>query len=382
MTEALQESRIRQQLASARRVVIKLGSSLLTNRQTGLEQARIEALADEVHALLDAGREVVLVSSGAVAEGCARMGFETRPTVLQDLQAAAAVGQVGLIAAYERAFLRGNRHAAMVLLTHDDFADRERYLNARATLSRLLALGVVPVINENDTVANDEIRFGDNDTLAGLVTNLIQAEVCILLTDTEGLRKEDPRSNPDAELVRFSRADDPALRAMAGPSGAFGRGGMVTKVKTARLAMRSGAHTIIADGRTPGTVTAVLAGQTIGTLLAATVRPMDARKRWIAGHMRPRGDVQVDAGAVRALGAGRSLLSVGVTAVRGEFRRGEVVRLLDASGGVLGQGLVNYPSDEAGKLIGVASGDMHARLGYMNEPELVHRDNLVLFEGE
>ena len=380
MSEMPEESQVRAQLAGARRVVIKLGSSLLTDRASGLAQERIDALAGEVHGLLDAGRQVVLVSSGAVAEGCARLGFSERPTVLQDLQAAAAVGQVGLIAAYERAFLRGARHAAIVLLTHEDFADRERYLNARATLTRLLALGVVPVINENDTVATDEIRFGDNDTLAGLVTSLIQAEVCVLLTDTDGLRREDPRTNPDAALVRFARADDPSLRGMAGPSGAFGRGGMVTKVKTARLAMRSGAHTVIADGRGEGTVTRVLAGEPVGTLLAAAVPPMDARKRWIAGQMKARGDVHVDAGAAGALARGRSLLSVGVTAVTGDFRRGEVVRLLGPDGTVLGQGLTHYPADEARKLIGAGSSDMLDLLGYVNEPELVHRDNMVLFE--
>ena len=380
MSSTISPEHVREQVVTSRRIVIKLGSSLLTEPGSGLAGARVEALAEEVHTLLDAGREVILVSSGAVAEGCVRLGFQERPTVLQDLQAAAAVGQVGLIAAYERAFARKGRHAAIVLLTHEDFADRERYLNARATLTRLLALGVVPVINENDTVATDEIRFGDNDTLAGLVTNLVQADVCVLLTDTEGLREADPRAQPDAPLVEFARADDANLRAMAGPSGAFGRGGMITKVKTARLAMRSGAHTVIADGRREDVVTDILRGEPIGTLLAATVPPMDARKRWIAGQLKARGDLHLDAGAANALTQGRrSLLSVGVTDVAGDFRRGEIVRLLGPSGDVLGQGLVHYSSDEARKLLGAASSEMFDRLGYVNEPELVHRDNMVLF---
>ena len=372
---------MRASLRKARRVVIKLGSAMLTQGGDQLAHERIGALAEEVLELLERGIEVVLVSSGAVAEGSGRLGFADRPQAVHDLQAAAAVGQVGLIAAYQQAFERGNRNAAIVLLTHDDFADRERYLNARATLNRLLELGAVPVINENDTVATDEIRFGDNDTLAGLVTNLLQADVCILLTDTEGLRRGDPRVEPDAELVDFARADDASLRAMAGPSGALGRGGMLTKIKTARLAMRSGAHTVIADGRLRGVVGQVLAGENVGTLLAATVERLDARKRWIAGQLRARGDLVIDDGAAQAIVSGqRSLLGVGVVDVVGRFRRGDVVRLVTRAGQPVAQGLVNYSDTEALKLAGVSSSEMASRLGYVNEPELVHRDNLVLLD--
>jgi len=374
------EAELRNSLLGSRRVVIKLGSALLTNPHTGLERARIESLVGQVHTLLDRGVEVVLVSSGAVAEGCVRLGLKERPDSLTALQAAAAVGQVGLMAVYEQLFQARNRHAAMVLLTHEDVAHRERYLNARSTLNRLLELGVTPVINENDTVATEEIRFGDNDTLGGLVANLIEAEVLVLLTDAEGLFESDPRVRADAPLVHFAAAHDRALDAMAGPGGPFSRGGMVTKLTGARYAADSGAHTLIAPGRMDNVIVRILSGERIGTLLAAEVAPRDARKRWIAGQLRSKGVVILDAGAVRAvMQTGGSVLCVGVRAVGGEFHRGEVVRLEDEAGQAVGQGIINYSSVEASKLAGAATRDIETRIGYVNEPELIHRDNLVLY---
>jgi glutamate 5-kinase len=270
----------------------------------------------------------------------------------------------------------------MVLLTHDDLADRQRYLNARATLEKLLELGVIPVINENDTVATDEIRFGDNDTLAALVTNLLQADALIILTDTDGLHEEDPRRHPGSPLVSWADAGDEHLDAMVvGVPGQLGRGGMVTKLKAARIAARSGAHTVIAGGREPDVLTRIFAGEAVGTLLTASILPLDARKRWIAGQLRARGDLVLDAGAVEAVSTrGVSLLPVGVVAVRGRFVRGDVVRCLDADGQVIGQGLVNYSSEEAQRLIGAASSEIGKRLGFVLEPELVHRDNLVVLK--
>jgi glutamate 5-kinase len=290
------------------------------------------------------------------------------------------VGQMGLVQAYEEAFAAHGRHTAMVLLTHDDLADRQRYLNARATLDTLLQMGVIPIINENDTVATDEIRFGDNDTLAALVANLLQADLLIILTDTDGLHERDPRHDPNAPVVPWARAEDEHLDAMVGEGiGALGRGGMVTKLKAARIAARSGAHTIIAGGREPRILTRLFEGELLGTLLTASVTPLDARKRWIAGHLRAKGDLVLDAGAVEAVThRGVSLLPVGVVAVRGTFRRGDVVRCIDGDGRVVGQGLVNYSSDEAARLMGAASAEIDARLGYRLEPELVHRDNLVV----
>jgi len=377
------EQQIRDQLGSARRVVVKVGSSLLTEPGSGLARRRIETWCEDIHELLTGARQILLVSSGAVAEGVARLGLKARPTTVHGLQAAAAVGQMGLVQAYEQAFAVHGRHTAMVLLTHDDLADRQRYLNARATLNSLLELGVIPVINENDTVATDEIRFGDNDTLAALVANLLQAEALIILTDTDGLYEQDPRSNAQAELVSCADASDQRLDAMVGGAvGELGRGGMLTKLRAARIAARSGANTVIAGGRQPGVLAGILRGEPIGTLLTASVLPLDARKRWIAGHLRAKGDLVLDAGAVEAVcHRGVSLLPVGVTAVRGRFVRGDVVHCVDAAGRVVGQGLVNYSSDEAQRLIGAASTDISTRLGYTLEPELVHRDNLVVLDG-
>lgn len=366
-------------LASAGTIVVKIGSALLTGPERGLAAELVDSLGEEISRLVDAGRRVLLVSSGAVAEGVSRLGLKSRPELIHELQAAAAVGQMGLVQAYERAFARHGRHAAVVLLTHDDMANRQRYLNARATLTTLLDFGAVPVINENDSVATDEIRFGDNDTLAALVTNLLQADLLIVLTDAAGLQAEDPRQNPAAELIKIADAADQRLDAMVGGSGALGRGGMITKLKAARLAARSGAHTVIANGADPAVLSRIIAGDDIGTLLTASVSPLDARKRWIAGQQRAKGQLRLDSGAANALiNRGVSLLPVGVTQVEGEFLRGELVQCVDAEGRIVAQGLSNYSSEDARKVLGAGSGEIGAKLGYSLEPELIHRDNLVV----
>ncbi len=370
---------IRRQLAGSDTVVIKVGSALLSDPEQGLAAELVDALGEEIVGLLENGRRVLLVSSGAVVEGISRLKLRTRPEAVHELQAAAAVGQMGLVQAYERAFARHGRHAAVVLLTHDDLANRQRYLNARATLTTLLDFGAVPVINENDSVATDEIRFGDNDTLAAMVTNLLQADLLIVLTDIDGLYAADPRQKPDAELVDFADAADETLDAMVGGSGAFGRGGMITKLKAARLAARSGAHTVIANGSDPTVLRRILAGEPVGTLLTASVSPLDARKRWIAGQQRVKGRLTLDAGAVNALkNRGVSLLPVGVVAVTGEFSRGELVACEDGDGLVVAQGLANYSSAETRKMLGAGSTEIGEKLGYSLEPEIIHRDNLVV----
>jgi glutamate 5-kinase len=376
------EQQQRERLGLARRVVVKVGSALLSDPATGLARQRIRMWCEEIHRLLGRDRQILLVSSGAVAEGVARLGLKARPSTVHGLQAAAAVGQMGLVEAYEQAFAAHGRHTAMVLLTHEDLADRQRYLNARATLNTLLDLGVIPVINENDTVATDEIRFGDNDTLAALVSNLLQADLLIILTDTDGLYEQDPRRDPGAPMVGWADAADPRLDGMVGGSaGALGRGGMLTKLRAARIAARSGANTVIAGGRSPDVLGRILGGEPIGTLLTTSILPLDARKRWIAGHLRAKGDLVLDDGAVGAVTSrGVSLLPVGVVAVRGRFSRGDLVRCLDGTGRVIGQGLVNYSSEEAARLAGAASSEIAGRLGYCLEPELVHRDNLVVLD--
>ncbi|MFW6094303.1 MAG: glutamate 5-kinase [Pseudomonadota bacterium] len=380
--EATEEQQ-RQRLARARRVVIKVGSALLTDPITGLARDRIRTWCQEIQQLASGDRQILLVSSGAVAEGVARLGLSRRPSTVHGLQAAAAVGQMGLVEAYEQAFASHGRQTAMVLLTHEDLADRQRYLNARATLNSLLELGVIPIVNENDTVATDEIRFGDNDTLAALVSNLLQADLLVILTDTNGLYEQDPRREPRAPLVHWADAVDPRLDAMVGEGpGELGRGGMVTKLKAARIAARSGADTVIAGGQQPAVLARILAGEAVGTMLSASILPLDARKRWIAGQLRAKGDLVLDAGAVEAITSrGVSLLPVGVVAVRGRFDRGDVVRCLDSRGRVVAQGLVNYASEEAERLAGAASADIGKRLGYSLEPELVHRDNLAVLAG-
>jgi len=372
----------RQRLTRARRWVVKIGSSLLTSSGRGLDRAAIERWAQELVGLRRLGHDVVLVSSGAVAEGVLRLGLSERPERIHELQAAAAVGQMGLIQAWEAAFARHGLHTALVLLTHDDLAHRGRYLNARSTLRTLLDHGVIPVINENDTVATDEIRFGDNDTLGALVANLLEVDVLMLLTDQSGLRERDPRLDASAPRIDVALAQDPALDAMAGrgsAAGALGRGGMYTKVRAARLAARSGACTLIANGQEAGIIGRLVDGQDEGTLLLPETGRLAARKRWIAGHLQTRGKLIVDAGAVMALREqGRSLLAVGVVDVVGDFQRGEVVSCCDESGQEVARGLVNYAADETARIRGSASSDIMSRLGYAGEAELVHRDNLVL----
>ena len=366
--------------ATATRVVVKVGSTLVTNDGRGLDLAAVARWAAEIAALKRGGRDVVLVSSGAIAEGMQRLGWTRRPHAIHELQAAAAVGQMGLVQAYEAAFAKYGLHTAQVLLTHDDLADRRRYLNARTTLLTLLRLSVIPIINENDTVTTDEIRFGDNDTLGALVTNLIEAHVLVLLTDQQGLYTADPRRDPHATLVRDATAGDPALEAMAGGSGsALGRGGMLTKILAAKRAARSGASTIIAYAREPDVLTRLAAGEAVGTALAAATGSLAARKQWLADHVRLAGVLRLDAGAVRALAHdGKSLLPIGVVAVEGEFERGEVVGCVAPDGREIARGLVNYGAAETAKILRKASAEIEGILGYVDEPELIHRDNLVL----
>ncbi len=379
MIDAAQAEAARAKLAAAECALIKVGSATLTASGRGLA---LDAIADwcaQILSQIERGRRLALVSSGAVAEGRARLGWGEAPADLPGLQAAAAVGQAGLVGAYESAFAQHGRRTALVLLTHEDLADRNRYLNARSTLTRLMDLGIVPIVNENDTVATEEMRFGDNDTLAAEVASLLSADLLILLTDVDGLHEQDPHRQSGAPVIRHAAAEDPRLEALAGPGGRLGRGGMVTKVRAARIAARSGAHTVIANGRRPQVLQRIFSGAEEGTLLAASLPPLLARKRWIAGLRRPPGELVLDSGAARALRAsGCSLLPVGVTALRGEFRRGEAVLCVTESGEAVAQGLVNYASDEASRILGLDSGQIQKALGYAREPELLHRDNLVL----
>ena len=353
---------------------------LLTADGVGLDEEAITGWVGQMVALRRAGIELVLVSSGAVAAGMSRLGWKERPHSLHELQAAAAVGQMGLVQTWESHFARHGIHTAQVLLTHDDLSNRKRYLNARSSLATLLELGVVPVVNENDTVVTDEIRFGDNDTLAALVSNLVEAPLLVILTDQHGMFDRDPRQHSDAQLLDCVRADDPSLDTMAGGSaGALGRGGMQTKLRAARLAARSGARTLIASGRQPDILTALAAGEPHGTLLLPEQGPLVARKQWLAGHLQIRGRLFLDPGAVQVLRqSGSSLLTVGVNAVEGAFSRGEVVACIDPSGNEIARGLANYSADETRRLLGKPSHEIEAILGYVNEPELIHRDNLVL----
>ena len=367
-------------VAAARRLVVKVGSSLVTNEGRGLDHAAVARWAAEISALRREGREVVLVSSGAIAEGMQRLGWAARPKAIHELQAAAAVGQMGLVQAYEAAFAGYGLHTAQILLTHDDLADRRRYLNARSTLRTLIALSVIPIINENDTVTTDEIRVGDNDTLGALVTNLIEADVLVLLTDQQGLYTADPRRDSQSTLVRTARAGDPALEAMAGGAGSeIGRGGMLTKVLAAKRAARSGASTVIACGREPDVLTRLAAGEAVGTALVAEAQTLAARKQWLADHVQLAGRLVLDAGAVRALSReGKSLLPIGVVAVEGSFERGEVVGCFAPDGREVARGLVNYGAADAARILRKPSSQIEAILGWVDEPELIHRDNLVL----
>lgn len=366
-------------LAKARRIVVKVGSSLVTNEGKGLDHAALARWAEQIAQLVEEGRQVVLVSSGAIAEGLQRLGWSKRPKALHELQAAAAVGQMGLVQAYESVFRQHGLHAAQVLLTHEDLADRTRYLNARTTLLSLLGLRVVPVINENDTVSTDEIKLGDNDTLGALVTNLIEADCLVILTDQRGLYTADPRKHADAQFVHEARAGDPELERMAGGAGSsVGTGGMLTKILAAKRAARSGAHTLIASGREPNVLLRLAAGELIGTQLIAEKATLAARKQWMADHLQMRGRLVLDEGAARALAAGgKSLLPVGVKLVQGEFERGEVIACVDGQGNEIARGLVNYSAAEARRIAGRPSSEIESLLGYVDEPELIHRDNLV-----
>ena len=367
-------------ISRCQRWVVKIGSALLTNDGKGLAVDAIDDWVAQIADLRQAGREVLLVSSGAVAEGITRLGWTQRPHALHELQAAAAIGQMGLVQAYESRFQKFGLHTAQVLLTHEDLSHRQRYLNARSTLRTLLDLGVIPIVNENDTVTTDEIRLGDNDTLAALVANLVEADVLVLLTDQQGLLDGDPRSNPSARLVPEALAGDPALEKMAASSaGALGRGGMLTKVRAAARAARSGTVTLIASGHEPAVLQRLAADERLGTCLRPSSGAVAARKQWLAGQLRVRGRLMLDDGAVKVLrGAGSSLLPVGVTRVEGEFVRGDLVVCLAPGGEEVARGLVNYNAAESAKIIGQPSRRIEALLGYVDETELIHRDNLVL----
>ena len=379
-----QNNNVSEVLRSARRIVVKVGSSLVTNEGRGLDEAAIGEWSRQLAALVrGAGaehREVIMVSSGAVAEGMKRLGWKVRPREIHELQAAAAVGQMGLAQMYETKLREQGMHSAQVLLTHADLADRERYLNARSTLLTLLQLGVVPVINENDTVVNDEIKFGDNDTLGALVANLVEADLLVILTDQKGLYSADPRRDPEARFIHEARAGDGALEAMAGGVGSsIGRGGMITKILAAKRAAGSGASTVIAWGREPDVLLRLAQGECIGTLLVAQTAKKQARKQWMADHLQLRGAVTVDAGAAAKVRTeGKSLLPIGMTAVEGDFARGDVIAVRDPEGRELARGLANYASGEARLLCRKPSSEFSRLLGYMAEAEMVHRDNLVL----
>lgn len=369
----------RDRVHNSKRWVVKVGSALLTDPEAGLNKELVHDLVAQIANLKKSGIDIVMVSSGSIVEGMQRLGWVQRPHALYHLQAAAAVGQMGLIQTYESAFKEHGLQTAQVLLTDADMANRLRYLNARSTLRTLLDLGVIPVVNENDTVVTEEIRFGDNDNLAALVANLIEADVLVILTDQDGLYNKDPRTNEDAELVSEANAGDTALEKMAGPSSGLGRGGMLTKLQAAEKAARSGAATIIANGTQNGILLGIKNGDDCGSLLLPSRERLAARKQWMAGQMKVRGRVVLDDGAVMVLReSGRSLLSVGVTQIEGEFVRGELVACLDAQQREIARGLVNYSSEEARKILGKPSGDIEIILGYVDEPELIHRDNIVL----
>lgn len=367
-------------IQNAKRLIIKVGSSLVTNDGKGLDAVAIAKWAEQIAHLRSLGKEVVMVSSGAIAEGMQRLGFDKRPTGVHELQACAAVGQMGLAQIYETSFRKYNLRTAQVLLTHADLADRERYLNARSTLFTLLRLGVIPIINENDTVVTDEIKFGDNDTLGALVANLIEGEVLVILTDQKGLFTDDPRKNPAAEFVHEANAGDPALEAMAGGAGTgIGRGGMLTKILAAKRAATSGAHTIIAWGREERVLSRLAVGEAIGTQLVAQTAQLTARKQWMADHLQTAGKAVLDEGAVKKLVTeGKSLLPIGVIGISGDFGRGDVITCTDQADRPIARGMSNYSSSEARRIMRHPSSEIVAILGFVEEPELIHRDNMVL----
>lgn len=372
---------MREGIAVSRTWVIKIGSSLLTNEGMGLDHRAIAGWAAQIVTLRERGLRLVVVSSGAVAEGATRLGLESMPREVRLQAAAAAVGQMGVIQAWESCFSGHGAHAAQILLSHEDLSDRTRYLNARSTLTSLLDLAAVPVVNENDSVATDELCLGDNDNLAALVSNLINADAMVILTDRDGLFSADPRKNAKATLVRNGNAGDTDLERFAGTGSSLGRGGMITKLSAARLAARSGTHTIIANGREPDLLLKLHAGEELGTWLRAGREPVTAKKQWLASQLTLKGALTLDRGAVSVLrGHGRSLLAVGVTATSGKYQRGEVVACLDESGREIARGMVNYNSDEVARLLGKDSGRIAELLGYAGEEELIHRDNLVLTE--
>lgn len=370
----------RNDIPRTRRWVVKIGSAMLTAGGQGLDRDNLASWVEQLSSWVKSGHEVVLVSSGAVAEGMCRMGLKQRPTALHELQAVAAIGQMGLVRAWETCFARRDLHTAQVLLTHDDLTNRRRYLNARSTLRTLLSMGVIPVVNENDAVANEELRFGDNDTLAALVANLVQAELLVLLTDQDGLYDADPRNNSAARLIEQAPALDESLDAMAGAgSGALGRGGMQTKLRAARLAARSGTATVIASGHLSNGLSRIALGDNVGTLLTPSQTVDASRKQWLASHLQVKGHFVLDDGAVKVLKhSGKSLLPVGVMSVTGEFNRGEVVSCVDFNGYEIARGLSNYGSADASKIVGQSSAQIEAILGYIDDEELIHRDNLVL----
>jgi len=364
------------------KVVVKIGSTLITAGGTGLDRAMIATWAEQMASLREQGIDVVLVSSGSIAEGTTRLGLKTRPTNISELQATAAVGQMGLVQAYEACFQAQGIHSAQILLTHADLSNRRRYLNARSTLRALLGFGTVPVVNENDSVSNEEIRFGDNDTLGAMVANLIEADLLIILTDQQGLFDSNPIDNPQAQLIEHADARDPKLAQYAGPSGShLGSGGMQTKVSAAQLAARSGTHTVIVSGRIEQVIKRVIEGEALGTFLQASEGHLAARKQWLAGHMRCSGSLKLDDGAVDVLvNRNASLLPIGVREVSGIFNRGEVVACIAPDGTEVARGLVNYPSDECKQIIGKASRHIPEILGYQDDPELINRENLILME--
>ena len=367
-------------IATAMRIVVKVGSSLVTNDGQGIDREAVAHWASQIAALRAQGKQVVLVSSGAIAEGMTRLGWAKRPVLMHELQAAAAVGQMGLAQAYEVAFAHHKLRTAQILLTHEDLADRQRYLNARSTLFALLRLGVVPIVNENDTVATEEIALGDNDTLGALVTNLIEADALVILTDQRGLYDSDPRKNPNAVFVSHGKAGDLALEAMAGSTGGgLGKGGMLTKILAAKRAAHSGAHTVIASGREPEVLVRLAQGESIGSELRAELPVLSARKQWMADHLRVRGKLVLDDGAINALVfEGKSLLPIGVRAVKGSFEPGDVVACLDGTGKECVRGLVNYSSSDTRRIMGQPSSQIIDILGVMPESELMHRDNLIV----
>ena len=370
----------RSELKNTKRWVVKIGSALLTNDGQGLNQEAMAAWVQQMVELKKQGIEVVVVSSGSVAEGMKRMGWSSRPKLLNELQAAASVGQMGLIQAYESQFSKFDIHSAQILMTHDDLSNRKRYLNVKNAVETLLEYGIVPIINENDAVVTDEIRFGDNDTLAALTANLISADVLVILTDQKGLYNDNPRENPNAELISEAQVSRKDIEAMASSEGgALGKGGMYTKVMAAKRAARSGTATLIASGRADNILPQLLAGDNQGTLLIPDLDPLPARQQWLAGHLQVRGTIVLDDGAVNVLlNSGKSLLPIGVKAIKGEFQRGEMVECEDQSGKVIARGLVNYAANEAKQIIGQPSQNIESILGFIEDESLIHRDNLVL----